>query len=117
MWKSLKNAQESMSKTVSLIWRHATKCRRVSLSEPPTLSEPSTLPEEAKKDGPSTSEYNEDLLPASTPSKTKSPDFTFVDSFKSNQKKMNWNACFNAGRAKGLFQSYMDSNSLKASFF
>lgn len=55
------------------------------------------LPEAAKKkDGPHTTEYNEDLLPASTTS----PDFIFVQNFKNNQTKMNWNACFNSGRAK-----------------
>ncbi|KAG2203777.1 hypothetical protein INT47_012710 [Mucor saturninus] len=88
-----------------------TKYRRISLPEPPAL------PEEAKKDGPSRSECNGDFLPASNLSKTKSLDFTFIESFKSNQKKMNWNACINPGRAKGFFKSYKDSNSLKASFF
>lgn len=76
-----------------------TKCRRISLSDPPAL------PEEAKKDGPFKSECNEDFLPASNQSNTKSPDFTFMGSFKSNQKKMNWNACFNARRAKVFFSN------------
>lgn len=88
-----------------------TKYRRTSLPEP------LDLPEEAKKDGPSRSEYHEDLLPASDQPNTKSPDFAFVENFRSNEKKMNWGACFDTGRAKGLFRSYKDSNSLKASFF
>ncbi|CEG66731.1 hypothetical protein RMATCC62417_03259 [Rhizopus microsporus] len=88
-----------------------TKYRRMSLPEPPAL------PEEAKKDGPSRSEFIEDFLPASNLSNMKSPDFAFIENFKSNQKKMNWNACFNAGRAKGFFKTYKDYNSLKASFF
>lgn len=74
------------------------------------------LPEEARKDGPSTSEYNEDILPASDPLKTISPDFAFVESFRSSEK-MSWNTCFNAGRARGLFTQYKDFKSLKNFFF
>lgn len=80
------------------------------------LPKPLDSPEEAKKDGPSTSEYNEDLLLASNLSKTKSPDFAFIENFKNNQK-MNWNTCSNAGRARGFFKTYKDSNSLTVFFF
>ncbi|ORE06294.1 hypothetical protein BCV72DRAFT_305675 [Rhizopus microsporus var. microsporus] len=49
-----------------------TKYRRTSLPELPDL------PEEAKRDQPSKSEYNEDLLPASDQPNAKLPDFAFV---------------------------------------
>lgn len=106
-----KRAREYAEDGYMYLETYKAKYRRTSLHEPPAL------PEEAKKDGPSKSEYNEDLLPASSRPNTKSPDFAFVENFKSNQKKMNWNACFDTGRAKGFFKSYKDSNSLKASFF
>ncbi|RCI04426.1 hypothetical protein CU098_004721 [Rhizopus stolonifer] len=74
------------------------KYRRISLPEP------LDLPEEAKKSGSYSGEYNEDLLPALDQPNTKSPDFVFVENFRSNEKRMNWSACFNTGRAKGLFK-------------
>ncbi|KAI8378879.1 hypothetical protein EDC96DRAFT_561634 [Choanephora cucurbitarum] len=76
-----------------------------------------SLPEQAKKDGPSAAEYVEDLLPSSNQPNGQSPDFEFVENFRKNEKRMNWSSCFNAGRTKGLFGSYKDPNSLKARYF
>ncbi|KAI8583135.1 hypothetical protein K450DRAFT_277623 [Umbelopsis ramanniana AG] len=75
------------------------------------------LPEESEEGGPFTSERTEDILPASDQPNTVSPDFAFVENFRSTQRRMNWGACFNAGRAQDLFTSYRDSKSLNASFF
>lgn len=98
--KKKKNAQESMPKTDICIWRHAKQSIDAHLYLSFQLCQKK---QKKKKDGPSKSEYNEDLLPASNLSNTKSPCFAFIENFKSNQK-MNWNACFSAGRAKGFFK-------------
>ncbi|KAI8970403.1 hypothetical protein BDF20DRAFT_826051 [Mycotypha africana] len=43
-------------------------------------------------------------------------DFLFVESMSEPNKSKNWKDIFNAGKAKGLFNSYTSANSLKSSY-